>query len=167
MFSFALLRKSLPQFALAFLILAVGCSDEEDNPAGNDTDHAEAYGCALVVGTDTLAIADSSAVTGGLEVTAGDTLGPVAVWFLDEHGDWFRPEHDHVVPLDDETHELDVRLTDTNLASVRLGHEISEELEWAFFLDGSQSGATTLRIAILHEGHDDFTSALIPVAINP
>lgn len=160
------LRKLLPLFALAVVFaLFVGCSEDDDNPAGDDSEHAEAYGCVLLFGLDTLAIADTTAVTGGLTVAVDDTLGPIEVWFLDEHGDPFRPQRDDAGPLDEDEHELDIRIVNGTLATARLGHEISEEFEWAFFLNGLSTGATTLRVAILHEGHDDFTSALIPLTV--
>lgn len=162
------LRKLLPLFALAVVFaLFVGCSEDEDNPAGEDSEHAEAYGCVLIFGSDTLVTADTTAVTGGLTVAVDDTLGPIEVWFLDEDGDLFRPEHDDAGPLDHEEHELDIRIEDGTLATASLGHEISEEFEWAFYLNGLSAGTTTLRVAILHEGHDDFTSALIPLTVTP
>lgn len=161
-------RKLLSLFALACAFaFFIGCSDDDDNPAGDDSDHAEAFGCILIFGTDTLATADTSAVTGSISLSVNDTLGPIEVWFLDENGELFRPEHDVAGPLDVEEHELDIRVANSTIAVARLGHEISEELEWAFYLDGLSAGATTLRVVILHEGHDDFTSALFPLTVTP
>lgn len=150
--------------AFAFLI---GCSNDNDNPAGDDSGHAEAFGCVLILGADTLATADTSAVTGSISLSVNDTLGPLEVWFLNENGEIFRPEHDGAGLPDVEEHELDIRVANTTIADARLGHEISEELEWAFYLDGLSEGATTLRVVILHEGHDDFTSAQFPLTVTP
>lgn len=159
-------RKLLSLFALACAFaFFIGCSDDNDNPAGDDSDHAEAFGCILILGTDTLATADTSAVTGSITLSVNDTLGPVEVWFLNEDGELFRPEHEEAVPLDQEGHELDIRVGNSTIASARLGHDISEELEWAFYLDGLSAGETTLRVVILHEGHDDFTSAQFSLTV--
>lgn len=152
----------------ACLFIWSGCSDSEDNPAGPDDDHAEAFGTALIVGTDTLVVVNGNFVTGSLAVMLPDTLGPIQVWFLDESGAWFRPEaHDHV-PLaatEEEVVELDVRVEHPAVATVRLGHEDGEEFEWAFYLNSVAPDTTTLRIALLHEGHDDYVSPRIPVAV--
>ncbi|MCC6476899.1 hypothetical protein IT157_07555 [bacterium] len=166
MFSIFLKRIFVPLFALAFAVAFLnGCSDDEDNPAGDDSEHAEAFGCLLIMGGDTLVRVDSSSVSGALSVTTGDTLGYIEVWFLDEDGDVFRPEHDHAGPLDEDEHELEIRISDQAIATTELGHEISESLEWAFEIAGVSSGSTTLRVVILHEGHDDYTSALIPLTV--
>ncbi|NUO18217.1 hypothetical protein HUU59_02040 [bacterium] len=168
MINSVLARKLLSLFVFACAIaLFIGCSNDDDNPAGDDSDHAEAFGCVLILGTDTLATADTSAVTGSISLSVNDTLGPIEVWFLDENGELFRPEHDVAGPLDVEEHGLDIRVANTTIADARLGHEVSEDIEWAFYLDGLSEGATTLRVVILHEGHDDFTSALFPLTVTP
>jgi len=161
-------RSTLCALALTCLFSFAGCSNSDDNPAGDDGDHAEAFGTALIVGSDTLVIADGNVVTGSLAVTFPDTLGPIQVWFLDEDGEWFRPEaHDHgpLASSEDEVVELDVRIENEAMASARLGHEDGEEWEWAFYLNSITTGTTTLRIALLHEGHDDYVSPQIPVVV--
>lgn len=161
------LRKFLPLFSVTLALFTfVACSEDEDNPAGEDTDHAEAFGCVLILESDTLAVTDTSAVNGALNASVGDTLGPIEVWFKNEDGELFRPA-DEAGPLDHSAHELDIRLTEPQFASALLGHEQSEELEWAFFLIGQAAGSTSLRVVILHEGHDDFSSALIPLVVAP
>lgn len=154
MFCSLISRSTLCALALLCLLCFVGCSNSDDNPAGDDGDHAEVFGVQLLLGNDTLAVADGTIVTGGVSVAVGDTLGPIAVWFSDEDSHWN-------LGASEEGTSLDIRLqSDIPALAIK-----SDTSEWHFNLAGVADGTTALRVVILHEGHDDFVSPQIPVVV--
>lgn len=161
-------RVSHFRYALAFLALllwlAAGCSDD-DNPAGDtNEDHLHAAGVMLIHGTDTLVTAEGTVVTGSVSVTAGDTLGPCEVWFFDPDSGWYHPEEE---PSLDHDHELLIDVEDETIVSVILGEEVAGADPWSAFFAGRQSGATVMRVKIMHLDHPDYTSPELPVLVTP
>lgn len=143
------------------MILALGlalgftaCDSDDDS---HDEHHLEAFGVALVMGTDTLVMSTSgeaSEVEGRLDLQVGQTRGPVLLHFLDEEGHWFRPEADpdgeHAFAL---THDA-ADFTTTQDAD-----------NWSFTATGAAAGASTVVVRVLHEGHDDYVSPALPVLV--
>ncbi len=138
-------------------LLMVSCSDD-DNPASDShSEHMDAVGVALVMDGDTLAMAtsaDAADVSGGVEVAEGATLGPILVHFLDDEGNWFRPETD-----EDGDHSLELRYS-TLVADITV-----DTANWSFTVEGVEAESSALRVAILHEDHDDYLSPELPLIV--
>jgi len=137
--------------------LALGFTACDDNDDSHDEHHLEAFGVALVQGSDTLAMSTSgeaSEVEGRLDLQVAQARGPILLHFLDEEGHWFRPEADpdgeHAFAL---THEATAFTTTLDAGN------------WSFTATGGTAGASTLVVRVLHEGHDDYVSPALPVLV--
>lgn len=116
-------------------------------------EHAEAEGMILRRDGIDLVRVWQGTVAGQLEVAAGGETLPIDVIFLDEDEDEFTPHG--------EEHSLDVHVDDDALVSRTMTGA------WQFTLAGIAEGQTNLDFTILHDGHDDFSAADIPVVILP
>lgn len=146
--------------AFAGLLFIGGCGDADDNPATHHHNHLEAVGTRLIHESDTLCTVDGTAVSGGLALTAGDTLQPIQVWFLDEDGDWLQPDSD------DTDHALDIQVADTSVAKIVLGRNLAApHTAWSIAAVGRAAGTTSVRMIVIHEDHPDYTSPEIPVTV--
>lgn len=139
---------------LALALAFVACDNSDET---QDEHHLEAFGVALVSGADTLVRAEggqAADVSGllSLQVNQARTL---ALHFLDDEGHWFRPEPD---PDGEHTCAVD------HNGSVQV--EI-DSLNWMVTLTGLQADSSSLRVRVLHLGHDDFVSPDLPLVIEP
>lgn len=133
------------------------CEDDDDHA---EEEHLDAVGSALVMGTDTLVRAtsgDASDVSGQLNLVVGDTLGPCQVIFLNDSGAWFIPveEHEHE---GEEEHGLEVRSSGGFTG-------FGDPETWQVWFVGTAAGTSSFRLAVIHEGHDDYVSPLFPAAV--
>jgi len=114
-------------------------------------EHAEAEG--LIVRRDGIDLVTvwQGEVTGQIEVAAGADTRPLGVVFLDADGDEFTPHGDEFA--------LDLDIGDNGLAS----HTATGD--WEFTVGGVAEGTTSLTVAIIHDGHADFTAPPIPVVV--
>lgn len=173
-----MLHPTLRTYALLLLLLALslpmlGCDDDDDdNPVGADDDHLEAFGVRLIDdGGNVLVTVDGTGVTGSLALTTGSTIGPFELEFLNADGEWEEAHHeegdDHDHDHGEEEHELEIELEATGVVSVLLGEDdpaVDEHM--AFSVIAEAVGSTNLRVVILHEGHEDYVSAWIPVQVS-
>jgi hypothetical protein len=115
--------------------------------------HAEAEGLLIMQGANEIVRVWQGVVTGEIGVHLGETTPALAVFFLDVDGDEFLPEG--------EEFSLGAEIGSPALAGYgQIG-------DWSFSITGLQAGETDLTLAILHEGHSDFTSPPIPILISP
>jgi len=129
---------------------------KDDNPVDDDeSEHAEAEGLIITSPTDTVFIYKEGTVTGTLQIKTGQTSPMLTVQFYDADGDVFQPDTDH--------HQLGYEISNTSFL------QLIEQTgtPWQFVLKGLTVGSTNFRIKILHEGHDDFVSGLMPVTVIP
>ena len=117
----------------------------------HDHEHAEAEGLILRRDGIDLATVWQGAVTGQVEVAAGSETHPIEVVLLDADEDEFTPHGDEFT--------MDLVIDDTGLA----GSTVTGD--WEFTVNGISEGATSLTVSVIHEGHADFTSPAIPVAV--
>ncbi|MBD3166235.1 hypothetical protein GF324_06535 [bacterium] len=160
---------TISRFTLLLLLLTAalwavtGC-DDDDNPAGDDdhSEHLHAVGTMLIAHDDTLAMVYAETVNENgtylgdeIEIDEGATSHEIAVWFLNDEGEWYRPdEHDA------EHHTL---LITTN--ELMLETDIDTQ-NWSFTMTGVEHGETELVVKVEHEGHVDYQAAAIPVHVH-
>lgn len=152
---FTILKKPvLVLFISLSVILFTSCGD--DDPVTPQEEHFEAIGTVIydATGAEVLRI---------LRGVTSDTLFAEINILSDHYNVKFLDEDEKVVnpPVDDET-TMGLDITDTNL----LAFEQDEPGAFEFHLQGKAAGTTTIEIKILHNGHSDYRSGLIPVKID-
>ncbi|MBE0643635.1 MAG: hypothetical protein IH600_06110 [Bacteroidetes bacterium] len=148
-------RFVLPVFSLFLLFLVTACG--EDDPIIPQEDHFEAIGVVLR--------------TSGIPVAAilrGETADTLRakVGVLGDHIDVFFYNDDEQIvdPPADPNKTLAWEIGDPTMLTVVQDSAATGKFE--FHLRGEKVGATTLELFIMHEGHSDFRSGKIPVAID-
>lgn len=137
------------------IFIIIACDNGTDS--NDDTEHARAVGLVIYSsGTTVVDYERDEAVSGQLEVPAGERSDHFDIKFIDEDGDEFEPEDDH--------YKLDWSIGDTSLVAI-WQHE-DEAGGWEFHLDGKKAGETTIRFKVMHDDHADFTSKLVPVVVS-
>ena len=144
----------------ATLLVFTGCSDD-NNPAGNDDDHhAEAVGLRLATqANDSTIVIDGTTVTGAI-VFADTGVVEFQIHFLDEEGDWFQLDDDHV----EEEAALSLETGDQSVAITMLSGD-AEDSKTTFSMRALAHGSTTLTVRIMHGDHPDYTSPQIPISV--
>ena len=166
------------------LLFTTGCEDDEHDH-DHDEDHTDADGFFLEHdGTEhyrqfqgVITTPDGS---GALTVAVGGDL-ELSVHFLDDDGN----EIEHSEEEGDDDHEdhedgLEVDVADATVAHVEVeGHEEEgddddgdddhdhdhDEHEMAIHVEGVSVGLTTFTLALMHDGHSDFTSRPVDVSV--
>ncbi|MCZ7602356.1 MAG: hypothetical protein M5R37_05790 [Melioribacteraceae bacterium] len=151
---FTILKKPvLVLFISLSVIVFTSCGD--DDPVTPQEEHFEAIGTVIydATGAEVLRI---------LRGVTSDTLFAKVGILSDHYNVKFLDEDEVVVtpPADDET-TMGLDITDTNL----LAFEQDEPGAFEFHLEGKAAGITTIEIKILHSGHSDYRSGLIPVKV--
>lgn len=138
---------------LFLLIILTSCND--DDPVSHQEEHFEAIGTVIYDATG----AEIARILRG--VTA-DTLS-AQVGILSDHYTVKFINDDEVIvdPPDDEETSMEVDITDSDL----LETETDEPGGFEFHLKGIAIGLTSIEIKILHNGHSDYRSGLLPVKI--
>jgi len=147
--------RAFPALGLSLALTLGSC--EKDDDTSHDEHHLEAFGVALVAGTDTLVRAlggQPEDVSGQLLLTVGQPVD-LALHFLDEEGHWFRPEADP-----DGEHGFAVDHASSLQAQL-------DTLNWNLTLDGLTADSSTITVRVLHLGHDDYVSPALPVIVQP
>lgn len=142
--------------ALAFALLAGGCSDSTD--PGDGPDHADAAGLlAEIGGVEVVSVNADRVVTGGFTVAAGEETDHVEIRFLDEDGE--------VIDIDESEFYLAAEVDDEGVAEV----EQHAPGEFEVHVVGVAEGVTSIRFLLMHgrhpDGHSDYTSPDIPVTV--
>lgn len=152
---FTILKKPvLVLFISLTVIVFTSCGD--DDPVTPQEEHFEAIGTVIydATGAEVLRI---------LRGVTSDTLF-AKIDILSDHYDVKFINEDEIVvnpPVDDET-TMGLDIIDTNL----LAFAQDEPGAFEFHLEGKAAGITTIEIKILHNGHSDYRSGLIPVKIS-
>ena len=146
---------------LAIGALAMSVSGCGENPV-TPNEHFEARGLVLSIDGTEIVRVDSGRVTGRLDLRVGDTTQRFVPRFIDADGDLVVPNS---TPDQNGRYEYEVVLTmgDSTIASVVRNGSLPIR---GFRLRGAARGSTTLELRLLHEGHDDFRSPLIPVVVS-
>ena len=142
-------------FVLAILSLFIFSSCGDDDPVTPQEDHFEAVGTVIydATGAEILRI---------LRGVTSDTLTAQVGVLSDHYNVKFINDEENVVnPPSDEETEMGVDVTNPAL----LETEQDEPGAFEFHLKGLATGITTIEIKILHAGHSDYRSGLIPVKI--
>jgi hypothetical protein len=116
-----------------------------------DGDHHDAEGLVLRQGGVDIVTVWEGVVFGEIEVHHGETTAPIAVFFLDDDGDEFVP--------DDPDFSLGWVIGDETLIVIDLVGD------WVFTVTGHLEGTTTLTLMLMHDGHADFMSPPIELAV--
>ena len=139
--------------SLIFTLLAASCS--EDDPVAPQEEHFEAIGTVIYDATGAEA----------LRILRGETIDTLyaEVNILSDHFDvkFINDEEEVVNPPADEESSMAVDVSDASLLEI----EQDEPGAFEFHLKGLAEGITTIEIKILHAGHSDYRSGLIPVVI--
>ncbi|MDZ7764097.1 MAG: hypothetical protein U5K00_06670 [Melioribacteraceae bacterium] len=149
------IKNSLFFFIIISLTISViSCSDDED-PVAPQEEHFEAIGTVVYYAT-------GAEVLRVLRGTTTDTL-LAKVGVLSDHFDvkFIDEDEDVVDAPDDEESSMGIDVSDTNLLEI----EQDEPGAFEFHLMGKAIGVTSIEIKILHAGHADYRSGLIPVKI--
>ena len=163
------------------LLFTTGCEDDEHDH-DHDEDHTDADGFFLAHdGVEhyrqfqgVLTTPDES---GALTVTVGGDL-ELSVHFLDDDGNEIEHSDEEG---EEEDHEdgLEVTVADTSIAHVEVeGHDEEgdddgdddhdhdhDEHGMAIHVEGVSVGSTTFTLALMHDGHSDFTSLGVTVNV--
>lgn len=128
-----------------------------DNPVKPSEDHPEAEGVVIRQGTVELARWFDGTLTGQLVVTAGQSVGPLTVRFLDHDGE--------ELPLDDDEWLRVEFLTGADVATWQqaTGGELGGTIS------GTTAGAATVRLHLMHgvhpSGHSEASFGPIPITV--
>ncbi|MBN1301968.1 MAG: hypothetical protein JW995_12200 [Melioribacteraceae bacterium] len=143
-------------YRLSVIILIIGlfaaCSDEE--PLASEEEHFEAIGTLIYNESGDQVVSILRGITDDtLKVNAGVLSGEYSLKFYNE-------DEEIVDPPADEHITLGYELGNTGIVN---WHQ--NEGGFTFQLEGLQRGNTTLELFILHEGHNDYRSGVIPVEV--
>tara|TARA_B100000579_G_scaffold404984_1_gene390267 strand:+ start:300 stop:821 length:522 start_codon:yes stop_codon:yes gene_type:complete len=148
------------------LLFTTGCEDDDHD---HDEEHTDADGFVLEHdGTEHYrqfqGVVTTPDGSGALTVTVDGDL-ELSVHFLDDDGH----EIEHSEEEGEEDHEdgLEVTVADESVAHVEVeGHdeEGGDDHGMAIHVEGVSVGSTTFTLALMHDGHSDFTS--LPVTVN-
>tara|TARA_X000001036_G_scaffold113128_1_gene105981 strand:+ start:1069 stop:1632 length:564 start_codon:yes stop_codon:yes gene_type:complete len=163
------------------LLFTTGCEDDEHDH-DHDEDHTDADGFFLAHdGVEHYrqfqGVITTPDESGALTVTVGGDL-ELSVHFLDDDGNEIEHSDEEG---EEEDHEdgLEVTVADTSIAHVEVeGHDEEgdddgdddhdhdhDEHGMAIHVEGVSVGSTTFTLALMHDGHSDFTSLGVTVNV--
>jgi hypothetical protein len=144
--------KSIYSFSLllALLTLTTAC-----DRIGGEEEHTEVEGLRLMNGTATVVTIREGVVTGSISVAAGTTGPQLKAVYLDANGNAI-----DVADIEEGS------TTGTTWGNAAIAETVPHDA-WSFHVKGKTVGSTTLKIDLLHNGHSDFTTPLIPVTVTP
>ena len=163
------------------LLFTTGCEDDEHDH-DHDEDHTDADGFVLEHdGVEHYrqfqGVITTPDESGALTVTVGGDL-ELSVHFLDDDGNEIEHSDEEG---EEEDHEdgLEVTVADTSIAHVEVeGHDEEgdddgdddhdhdhDEHGMAIHVEGVSVGSTTFTLALMHDGHSDFTSLGVTVNV--
>lgn len=136
--------------ALSFLLIVTACDGVEKGEQ-----HAEVEGVRLMNGTSNVVTIRQGVVTGSLTVQVGQTGAQLKAVYMDANGN----------DVAATTFEAGTT-TGTTWGDATIAETVVHDA-WSFHVKGKKVGATTLKLDLLHNGHSDFTTPLIPVTVTP
>ena len=152
---FSIIKKPVFYLSISFLLLIfTSCSD--DDPVSEQENHFEAIGTVIYDATGAEIVRILRGVT-------SDTLTAQVGVLSDHYRVKFINDDETIVdaPEDEPDNSMEVTITDTDL----LETETDVPGGYEFHLRGKAAGETSIEIKILHSGHSDYRSGLIPVII--
>ncbi|WP_337872860.1 hypothetical protein [Ignavibacterium sp.] len=153
MFSLILKRRILPILILSLSIFIFSCKDDPLEPK---LDHFEAEG--IVFYQSGIKVAEI--FRGVTQDTLFAQVGQTSVHFEVKFFDSSKNEMD---PPDHTKQPFAWEIQDTSI--VGIWQHPGEEGSYEFHLVGKQLGVTNIEFFIMHEGHADFRSGIIPVKV--
>ncbi|MFA7290195.1 MAG: hypothetical protein WC055_15065 [Melioribacteraceae bacterium] len=139
---------------LSFIALN-GCKG--DNPVSAQEDHFQPFGMAIYDATGALNVKILRGVT-------SDTLHAEVGKRSDHYSVQFYNSEDKLIPPPTSQNlKLDWKIGDASLVGV--WQHPGEEGGYEFHLEGIKKGNTTIEFYIVHEGHNDYRTGLIPVIV--
>ncbi len=140
---------------ISFLIITVACS--KDNETINQADHFEAIGTAITDASGAISVKILRGITTDTLVAPyGARSEAMFIKFYDNNENIIQP------PKDADKY-LGYEIGDPSLVKV-YQHE-GEEGGYEFHLDGLKEGKTTIQFFVMHNGHADYRSGLIPLVV--
>ncbi len=138
------------------LILFFGCK-KGDNPVIPQEDHFHAIGMAIFDATGALKIKILRGVTSDtLRAEVGKRSDHYSIQF-------YNSEEKLIPPPTNKEVKLDWNINDKSVVGV--WQHPGEEGGYEFHLDGIKKGKTTIEFYIVHEGHNDYRTGLIPLEV--
>jgi hypothetical protein len=141
-------------YNLIFVLLVVSLAACK-NPVERDDDHAEAEGLVLRMNGVDIVTVKEGRVTGGISVKVETETDHIEIYFLNPHGERFKPTGD--------SYSLGWAMTDQTIADVKQ----EPGKKWEIHIRGKKVGQTMLELRLLHAGHVDFRTPQIPVTVTP
>ncbi|MBK8946193.1 MAG: hypothetical protein IPM32_13130 [Ignavibacteriae bacterium] len=139
----------------SFLLVFISCKD--DDPITPAEDHFEAIGTIIYDATGAVVVSILRGRTDDtLQINNGELSDHFEVKFYDENENIINPPNNENIKLSYEIGE--------NTIASWWQHE-GEEGGFEFHLNGLKPGTTTLELFIVHEGHNDYRSGLIPLIV--
>ncbi|MFZ1731879.1 MAG: hypothetical protein WBQ23_13250 [Bacteroidota bacterium] len=151
------MRYSYSLSAILFFLLTIIPACSESDPVTPQEEHYDAIGVVLrSSGTQEASIL-RGVTADTLDASAGSLGELLEVFFYDEN--------EHIIePPTDPNKTLSWEIGNRQL--LELQQDSGREGRFEFRLKGLQSGATTIELFIMHEGHADYRSGKIPVSIH-
>ncbi|MBK7106405.1 MAG: hypothetical protein IPH62_14085 [Ignavibacteriae bacterium] len=141
-------------FIFSLFTFLISC---QDDPVSNQEEHFEAIGTVIYDATGATVVSILRGVTDDtLKISNGELSDHFSVKFYDENENIINPPSDENV-------KLGYEISDTTTANW-WQHE-GEEGGYEFHFNGLKSGVTTFELFIVHEGHNDYRSGLIPLVV--
>lgn len=152
---FSTFRKTIIFISISIVVLFLTSCNSHD-PVAPQEDHFEAIGTVIYDATGAEIVRILRGIT-------SDTLTAQVGVLSDHYNVKFINDDEEVVdpPTDDPEQSMEVSITETNL----LETETDMPGAFEFHLRGKATGNTTIEIKLLHNGHSDYRSGLIPVKI--
>ncbi len=142
-------------FAL-LLIVTVSVSCSNSTSGDDEHEHEDPYGFLVRAnGQIILQQLPDEGITGEIELEAGVESEQMTVYFLNHDGE-------EIEVHADEGYSLEAEFDPNGVVEFQQNEDGGP---WSFNLYGETEGQTTMNILLMHNGHDDFTSANISVHV--
>ena len=148
---------------LTSIVLFISGCEDNDHDHDHDEEHTDADGFVLENESGTVVYREfEGAVTGSVALAVGDTL-ELSVHFLDNEGNEIEHEEE------EEEDVLSVSENDTSVALVEvedLEEGEGDHHEMEIHVIGKNTGSTSFKLQLMHDGHADYTSTNnVPVTV--
>lgn len=137
----------------AFLVISLLSLQACDTTSGDEEDHSDPFGAALIMNGVEIATQEGGEITYNdgdhLELEVGEETNLIQLRWIDEDGDRFSMDPE-------DGYSLQWNVDDESVLEVEQ-HE--EDGPWSFHLVGVGAGETTVEFELLHnDDHEDFTT---------
>ena len=156
-------RINFKQF-FVFVFTAVVAISCDNSPASSEEEHLDVDGLSIEHnGTEVYRELEGEVVINNISLGVNDTLH-LTVHFLDHEGNEVDHDDDH------DGDELGFEINNSDIIAIIMDdhdddHD-DDHHEIEFELVGLSSGSTTFSLALMHDGHADYSSLSINVTVN-